>query len=75
MAQYAAIWERSGGPAWVARHGLTSAQYQTEFDRLVGQGYRLTDVSGYGTGSARFAALWLKETTDDKVAQRSTGTE
>ncbi|WP_204358409.1 hypothetical protein [Streptosporangium sp. 'caverna'] len=74
-ALYAAIWERTGGSAWVARHGLTSAQYQAEFDRLVRQGYRLSDVSGYGAGSPRFAALWLKETTDDGVAQRSTGVE
>src|SRR5262245_66587487 len=33
--------------AWVARHGLTSAQYQAEFDKLIGQGYRLVEVSGY----------------------------
>ena len=34
--------------AWVARHGMTSAQYQSECNKYVGQGYRLTDVSGYG---------------------------
>ncbi|WP_375516045.1 hypothetical protein [uncultured Nostoc sp.] len=26
---------------------MTSAQYQATFDQLVGQGYRLVDVSGY----------------------------
>ena len=31
---YAAIWEKTTGPAWVARHGMTSAQYQTEFNTL-----------------------------------------
>jgi len=25
--RYAAIWIKSGGPAWVARHGLSSAQF------------------------------------------------
>jgi Bacterial tandem repeat domain 1 len=25
---YAAIWDKSSGPAWVARHGLTSSTYQ-----------------------------------------------
>ena len=44
---YAAIWEQSPGAPWVARDGLTSAQYQQEFDQLLSQGYRLTDVSGY----------------------------
>jgi hypothetical protein len=57
--RYAAIWEQRSGPAWQARHGLTSAQYQQVFDELVGQGYRLTRVSGYGVGNQdRYAALW-----------------
>ncbi|MFI6480258.1 serine hydrolase [Nonomuraea sp. NPDC050663] len=56
---FAAIWERTGGPAWVARHNLTSAQYQAEFTRLTGQGYRLTCVDGYQSGGqALFAAVW-----------------
>jgi hypothetical protein len=46
---YAAIWEQRQGPAWVARHGLTSAQYQQAFEDLVGQGFRLVQVSGYST--------------------------
>ncbi|QDE81874.1 serine hydrolase [Myxococcus xanthus] len=45
--------------AWIARHGLTTAQYQTEFNTWVGQGYRLSYVSGYEEGgSARYAAIW-----------------
>jgi urease beta subunit len=57
--RYAAIWEQVSGPAWVARHGMTSAGYQREFDRLVGQGYRLTLVSGYSVGGEdRYAAIW-----------------
>ncbi|MEH1924768.1 MAG: hypothetical protein V7L07_27410 [Nostoc sp.] len=59
--RYAAIWVKSGGAAWEARHGLTSAQYQATFDKLVGQGYRLVDVSGYGVnGQDRYAAIWVK---------------
>jgi hypothetical protein len=45
--RYAAIWEKGSGPAWVARHGMTSSGYQDEFDRLTSQGYRLKLVSGY----------------------------
>src|SRR5437764_12928164 len=51
QAHYAAIWERKNCAAYVARHGLTSAAYQSEFDTLVGQqGYRLKLVSGYDVG-------------------------
>lgn len=59
LTRYAAYWERSGGPAWIARHGLTSAQYQQEFDRLLRQGYRPVQVSGYAMGNQDFyAAIW-----------------
>ncbi|MGH6816316.1 MAG: hypothetical protein ACREC6_11485 [Hyphomicrobiaceae bacterium] len=60
-AHFAAIWEKRGGPEFVARHGLTSGAYQGEFDRLVSQGFRLTLVNGYGfAGTHRFAAIWEK---------------
>ena len=60
--RYAAIWEKSGGPAWVARHGLTGAQYQAEFNRHVADGFRLVLVSGYAAGNeARYAAIWQKD--------------
>ena len=47
---------------WVARHGLAPAQYQSAFNDLVGQGYRLVTVSAYVTGGGeRYAALWEKK--------------
>ena len=59
--RYVAIWDKSPSGAWVARHGLTAADYQSAFDTFVGQGYRLTHVSGYAVGAeARYAALWEK---------------
>lgn len=59
---YTAVFEKpSSVPAWVARHGLTSDQYQAEFNKWSGQGYRLKKVSGYSLGGqARFAAIWEK---------------
>lgn len=61
QAFYAAIWEKTNGPAYEARHGLTSAQYQTEFNKWTSQGYRLTHVSGYTVGGDdRYAAIWEK---------------
>ncbi|GAB1318292.1 Beta-lactamase [Madurella fahalii] len=64
VAYYAAIWDKAATPAWQARHGLTAAQYQSEFNKLVGQGYRLSVVSGYTLNSNqdRFAAIWVKNT-------------
>jgi len=62
QARYAAIFQKSGGPAWVARHGMTSAQYQSEFNNLLYSGYRLVQVDGYYVGGvARYAAIWHSE--------------
>lgn len=60
-ARYNAVWHQKDGPAWEARHGLTAEEYQTTFDKLVRDGFRLTDVSGYAIdGEARFAGIWEK---------------
>ncbi|AFY91960.1 hypothetical protein [Chamaesiphon minutus] len=68
--RYAAIWDKSPSTAWVARHGLTSAQYQAEFDKYVAQGYRLVQVSGYGVnGQDRYAAIWDKSPSTAWVAR------
>lgn len=57
--RYAAIWEQRGGPAMEARHGITSAQYQSTFDDLALRGYKLMVVSGYQVGGEdRYAAIW-----------------
>ena len=58
---YAAIWTKSSPVPFIARHGLTSAEYQAEFDKHVSDGFRLTSVSGYEVGGQpRFAAIWRK---------------
>ena len=52
--------EKTQAP-WVARHGMTSAQYQQTFNELVGQGFRLVQVSGYEVGGTdRYAAIFEK---------------
>lgn len=46
---------------WVARHGLTAAQYQQEFDRNVADGLLPICVSAGGIGAnARFAAVFAE---------------
>lgn len=69
-ARYAAIWEKKSGPAWVARHGLTSAEYQEQFTKLGKQGYRLVYVSGYDIGGKdHYAAIWEKKSGPAWVAR------
>ena len=44
---------------WIARHGMDSAHYQAEFDRLVTAGYRLLEINGYAvSGHAYYSAIW-----------------
>ena len=60
-AYYAAIWTKTGGPAWSARHGLTGAQYQAAVNEHVEKGYALSHVSAYTVGGTpRFAAIFEK---------------
>jgi CubicO group peptidase (beta-lactamase class C family) len=62
--RYAAIWERTSGPAWQARHGLTADQYQQTVDALNAQGYRPVQVDGYAVGaSVRYAAIFQQDAT------------
>jgi hypothetical protein len=57
----AGLWEKSPTGAWVARHGLDSAQYQQAFDQFSAQGYQPRQLKGYGApGGQRFAAIFDK---------------
>ena len=50
---------------WVSRHGLTSAEFQSEFNTWSAAPYnfRLVSVCGYEEGGvAKFAAVWEKRT-------------
>ena len=61
-AYYAAIWEQDTGRELVARHRMTSAQYQTEYDEQSKNGYRLVHLDGYGVGDTTYyAAIWEKK--------------
>ncbi len=55
------IFRPVGKTAWVARHGMTGAGYQKEFDTHAGNGYRLENVCAYlSDGKVRYAAVWSK---------------
>src|SRR5438034_447136 len=61
-AHFAAIWEKSSGPAWQAKNNLTFDQYQQAFTSLSSQGYRLKDISGYNVGGTDLYAAILEKT-------------
>ncbi len=56
---FAAIWELQPGIPWTARHGLTYEEYQTLFNELSDEGYRLRCIAGYEVdGQPRIACVW-----------------
>ncbi len=68
-ARYAAIWEKKSGNSWVARHGMNSAKYQSEFNIHTKNGYILAHVSGYQVGGKDYyAAIWEKKPSGPWVA-------
>lgn len=47
---------------WRVHEEMSVDQYQQTFDRMVSQGYRLTDLSAYDVNDqSRFASVWEKE--------------
>jgi hypothetical protein len=47
--------------AWLARHGLSAAEYQAQFDSATKDGFRLTNLTSYiHNGSVTYAAIFDK---------------
>jgi CubicO group peptidase (beta-lactamase class C family) len=62
--QYAALFTDDSVGGWVARHGMTSADYQAEFDRQNQLGRMPIYVQGGGIGAGvRYAALFAAQDT------------
>lgn len=60
---YNAIFEKTNGPALIARHGITEAEYQKIFNDYAPQGYMPVSISAYTiNGQHRFAGIWEKKT-------------
>src|SRR5690606_21522411 len=56
---FTAIWSSRPSGAYRARHGLTSARYQSEWTSASRSNMRTGSVTGYGVGGpARYAAFW-----------------
>lgn len=69
QTRFAAIWQLDNGGDWVARHNMSSAQYEQEFDTWIANGYTLTHVDSYvRAGSPHYEAIWqVTESTDQLV--------
>jgi hypothetical protein len=56
---FSAIVSSRASKVYVARHGLTGAEYQAEYEKWTGKGLRTQAVTAYRVGAAvRYAALW-----------------
>jgi CubicO group peptidase (beta-lactamase class C family) len=61
QARFTAVWDRTPGVDWVARHGLSADDYQSQFAYWRDQGYTLTRVSGYEVaGQTYYTAIWTR---------------
>jgi CubicO group peptidase (beta-lactamase class C family) len=61
---------------WSARHGLTAAQYQAEFDRQNRAGFYPICVQGGGSGSStRYAAIFARQDVPTARQWTATGPE
>ncbi|MFK8029819.1 MAG: peptidoglycan DD-metalloendopeptidase family protein [Gammaproteobacteria bacterium] len=58
--RFSAIWDTVVPSNWVARHNLTSAQFQTNFDTWTSQGLNTRFITGYdnGSGIQNFGGFW-----------------
>jgi CubicO group peptidase (beta-lactamase class C family) len=76
QAKFAAIWEKTSGPAWRARHNMSQAVLNSTVSSYAASGYRLYRLSGYHSGGTRkFAALWRKDTGSYRYKSHMTSSE
>lgn len=64
-----AIFRPNDGTACAARHNMTAAQYQAEFDLRSGQGFHLHQIETYLSGSeVRYASIFMKGAASARTA-------
>jgi Bacterial tandem repeat domain 1 len=69
---YNAIFEKTGGPEYIARHGISAADYQKIFDESGPKGFRPKIISAFTVnGQARFAGVWIKDNSVNWVARHN----
>ncbi|MFZ1573242.1 MAG: serine hydrolase [Chlorobiota bacterium] len=74
--KYAALFEKKNGLGWIAKHGMSGADYQSNFTTLSQQGYQVSFISGYEVnGSIKYAAIWEKKSTNYIAKHGLTGAQ
>jgi hypothetical protein len=64
-----AIFHPNDGNAWSARHGMSAAQYQAEFDARSSQGFHLHQIESYMSGGdIRYASIFIKSAATARTA-------
>jgi murein DD-endopeptidase MepM/ murein hydrolase activator NlpD len=59
----------SKGVQWVARHAMSGASYQTEYNKWDQAGYRLLTIDSYKKGNqVAYAAVWVKDGAPEGLA-------
>src|SRR6185295_10274330 len=67
--RYSGLWHKDPSiVSWTSKRGLTAAAYQTLWDQLIGQGYRVLDLDAHVvSGQALYDAIWIKEQGGSKA--------
>ncbi|HEV7667631.1 MAG TPA: serine hydrolase [Thermoanaerobaculia bacterium] len=67
--RYSGLWHKNPSiVSWTSKRGLTAAAYQTLWDQLIGQGYRVLDLDAHVvSGQALYDAIWIKEQGGSKA--------
>ncbi|GIH17860.1 hypothetical protein Raf01_60320 [Rugosimonospora africana] len=64
-----AVFRPSDGTAWYQYIEMSASGYQSRFDSLKSQGYRLASVESYlHSGQIRYAGIWVKSSGPDYYA-------
>ncbi|MDW3651983.1 MAG: serine hydrolase [Bacteroidia bacterium] len=59
--KFTAIWKKGKVSDFTARHGMSGAEYSSEFKKKKEAGFRLIHIDGYNAnGKAAYAAIWKR---------------
>lgn len=61
--RYSGLWHKDPSIAnWTSKRGLTATAYQTLWEQLIGQGYRVLDLDAHVvSGTPYYDAIWIRE--------------
>ncbi len=74
-AYYAAIWKKGNASGYVARHGLSSKQYQETVVKYWKQGYRVTQVDSYDVSNKTYYAVIMEKKSGRYSARHDMNTK